>query len=88
MKICVTCGKEFIAKSNGQKYCSEDCKLIHKYNSETKRIRRAVIGINFKKCVACGKFFEPKFRGEKFCSDKCRLTYYRHEGEYYFEKSS
>lgn len=70
IEICRACGKEYIAKRRGTKYCSKECNdNVHKAKMRAEHIR--VIGQNT--CIHCGETL-PK-NAKKFCSEKCRLEH-------------
>lgn len=60
-KTCVVCGKEFIPKSNNQRFCSQQCIGI-----------KSAKKTHIVKCEVCGKKFEATVRGVKFCSSECK----------------
>lgn len=59
IKICQTCWKEFKARKNKQKFCSQSC------SSKSRRILQNVV------CATCGKIFQPVHKKDKYCSRKC-----------------
>ena len=77
MSTCKYCGKEFVKKSNSQKYCCEECqleakKLQDKYNSHkrykaNKLQNKTIIGI----CSYCKKPFIKRHGNQKYCSKSC-----------------
>ena len=60
---CIQCGKEFVATTPEQKYCSKECKLernkVRQAESDGKRL-----------CMVCSMPFHPVDPAQKFC-DKC-----------------
>ena len=76
--VCAVCGKEFWARANGQKYCSDECKLevnkkIHRKEEFT--------------CACCGKkFIEDVTKAPLYCPEhrfkaSRQLYYARQEKE-------
>lgn len=74
-KVCVVCGKEFKADSNGQMTCSEECRKI-RYSTH-KRTPYEKHPLITKICIVCGKPFETNHPTHKICSDECRAIYYK-----------
>ena len=77
IKICQYCGKEFQAKKNATKFCSNTCKGKNQVKSKKKYI-----------CDCCGKEFErlaSQVNGKHniYCSRDCQSKGYglRHRGE-------
>lgn len=60
IKICPTCGKEFIAKHKARIYCSDRC--LNPLKEKIKKI-----------CVHCGKEFETAKLHQKYCSQECAV---------------
>lgn len=55
-KECKSCGKEFWAKYNTKKYCSEDCyKVGNRKNSHTRYVAEHPETQEQRYCVICGK---------------------------------
>lgn len=71
-KICPVCGNYFIPKkNNGQKYCSDKCKIIY----IRKIYKERPVTVVEKQCInkKCNKkFTTTKPNLVKYCSDKCR----------------
>lgn len=65
VKHCVTCGAEYKAFFNHQKYCNAQC-----YPSNQKKEK-----VTFT-CAECGKPFEPASKKARFCSALCRKNNY------------
>lgn len=61
MKKCLICGREFLPKSNNQRYCGNQC--VGKNSAKRVQIIE---------CEVCGKKFEATVRGVKFCSKECK----------------
>ena len=78
-KVCEECGKEFIPKKKGSRFCSQEC--YHKYASknpkECNRFYKGHSGGTVKtKCYICGKEIIKPYsiykKAEKhFCSRAC-----------------
>lgn len=60
IKLCIICGKEFIARSKNSKFCSKKCS-----NKNYKRNNSVL-----KKCKFCNNDF-LSFGNMKYCSQKC-----------------
>ena len=82
IKICSTCGKEFIATNPRYKYCSEECRLRayrvfnkKKYYEERDKI--------VKVCPICGKEF--KHSRSKYCSKECFKESRRRASSQYYQ---
>lgn len=83
-KICVVCGKEFEAGSNGQMTCSEECRKI-RYSAH-KRTHYEKHPLITKICIVCGKPFETNQPAHKICSDECRAINYKERDRAKYEK--
>lgn len=72
--VCAMCGKKFIPKRRGIKYCSKECKdeagrtrARHYSHEHYSFISKEV------RCRQCGNIFLTKYKGDKFfCSEACR----------------
>ena len=66
---CVRCGKAYVAKRKGSKYCSKQC------NDEThkEKMRIQYVGKREKVCRQCGKEL-PKNK-TRFCSNDCKTRF-------------
>lgn len=60
-KLCVHCGKPFIAKNDGQLYCGPT------HNRKAQRLRAVKVNLQVA-CGWCGNMFEPSSPGQKYCS--------------------
>lgn len=70
VEICQVCGKKYIAKRKGTKYCSKECSdNVHKAKMRAEHTR--AIGQNT--CIHCGNPL-PK-NAKKFCSKRCQLKH-------------
>lgn len=74
-KICVVCGKQFVAKSSRQLCCSNACSIINKRNktvtwSEKNKMKQQTDKV---KCKICGREFSTNRVNGKYCSEKCRV---------------
>jgi endogenous inhibitor of DNA gyrase (YacG/DUF329 family) len=76
IKVCLTCGKEFIPLHHGgtKEYCSQRCSCISNLKLRKEIPKKTII----KKCNQCGNNYEknPKasisqWNMNKFCSHKC-----------------
>lgn len=88
VKMCLVCGKEFVAKGN-TKTCSIECREIRLKENELRR--REILKLQRRnnpkpvgrpklrrecKCVICGKFYETQnYTVQKTCSRKCGAEY-------------
>lgn len=71
-KICLTCGKVFVAKDNRSKYCSAECRYRHwrpGKKSMTKIKKETVV--YHKKCAICGADFSTILPQKIYCSAIC-----------------
>lgn len=72
-RICLNCGKEFVADNKRRKYCSNECvKEAHeaqvaRYRSKKRAEKKKLVKI----CAWCGKEFEARNASAKYCSDAC-----------------
>ena len=65
---CLQCGKEFISRKRGRKFCSVGCCLLYRTGKSTKPKLEV-------RCLICGKPFKiwPSRLGKrKYCSKECR----------------
>lgn len=70
-KNCLICGKEFEARDDRRKYCSEECaaegtRIAYRKRKEAERAARKPIN-----CPICGKEFKPLTGAYKYCSKEC-----------------
>lgn len=65
-KYCVVCNKEFETKKNAKKTCSDECRIIRRGITDTRKI----ININVK-CLECGGQFTGN-KENKYCSTICK----------------
>lgn len=65
-KMCLTCGKNFLAKTN-QKYCSLECHRVAWYKK---------LGSREARCERCGQIFRTGRKHKIFCSKRCRYLFY------------
>lgn len=84
-KICLTCGKVFIAKDNRSKYCSAECR--YRYwrpgkKSVTKTKKETVV--YNKQCAICGADFSTILPQQIYCSPKCAKI--AHKNQKYKQK--
>lgn len=84
-KVCLTCGKVFIAKDNRIKYCSAECR--YRYwrpgkKSITKTKKETVV--YHKKCAICGADFNTILPQQIYCSAKCAKI--AHKNQKYKQK--
>lgn len=78
VKTCPACGKQFVAASNRQVYCSDECQR-NAYAGK-KAVKTTPSGFKYVstaptrpiKCEICGKSFVPRTKRGKYCSDECR----------------
>ena len=73
-KNCLICGKEFEARDDRKKYCSEACARESQRNAyrkwkEAERAKRAAEPPIA--CPICGKEFKPLTGAYKYCSKDC-----------------
>lgn len=59
MKICLNCNKEFIPKSNNQKFCCPECTYENRKKQKKIEVRNKI-----KICAKCNKPFTPKPNGQ------------------------
>lgn len=71
-KVCLTCGKVFIAKDNRSKYCSAECR--YRYwrpgKKSVKKIKKETV-VYHKKCAICGADFGTILPQKIYCSAIC-----------------
>ncbi len=84
-KVCLTCGKVFVAKDNRSKYCSAECR--YRYwrpgkKSITKTKKETVV--YHKKCAICGADFNTILPQQIYCSAKCAKI--AHKNQKYKQK--
>jgi hypothetical protein len=64
-KNCEQCGKEFIVKQAGARFCHNNCKSAHRRANNPDLVKR--------KCEQCNQEFETfKYNQRRFCTRKCR----------------
>lgn len=66
VKVCITCGKEFVPSANCQKHCCEACR--RKAYAATIKANRTQKFV----CSWCGTTFEAEQK-RKYCTADCRL---------------
>ena len=79
-KVCLTCGKVFLAKDNRSKYCSAECR--YRYwrpgkKSITKTKKETVV--YHKKCAICGADFDTILPQKIYCSVICAKTAHKNK---------
>lgn len=79
-KVCLTCGKVFLAKDNRSKYCSAECR--YRYwrpgkKSITKTKKETVV--YHKKCAICGADFNTILPQKIYCSVICAKTAHKNK---------
>lgn len=79
-KVCLTCGKVFIAKDNRIKYCSAECRYRYwrpgkKSINKTKKEKV----VYHKKCAICGADFNTILPQKIYCSDICAKTAHKNK---------
>lgn len=79
-KICLTCGKVFIAKDNRSKYCSAECR--YRYwrpgKKSMTKIKKETVVYN-KQCAICGADFSTILPQQIYCSAKCAKTAHKNK---------
>lgn len=74
---CKYCGKEFIKKSNSQKYCSLQCSAAAKKVQDKQNSKERYRALNQEKhlltatCEYCGEPFIKRHGNQKYCSKEC-----------------
>lgn len=73
-RACQQCGKMYIAKEDGGKFCSQPCyRQWVSVNKMDKPKPKPVIHTRVKYCPTCGKRFEQSGAGNQvYCSPECR----------------
>ena len=66
-KVCVCCGKTFVAAHGNAKYCSEECRR----KAKPPKLQRDPI-----ECPVCGKVFIPRDIKQKCCCKHCGSIHY------------
>ena len=84
-KVCLTCGKVFLAKDNRSKYCSAECRYRHwrPGKKSVKKIKKETV-VYHKKCAICGADFTTILPQQIYCSAKCAKT--AHKNQKYKQK--
>lgn len=79
-KVCLTCGKVFIAKDNRVKYCSAECR--YRYwrpgKKSVKKIKKETV-VYDKQCAICGADFSTILPQQIYCSAKCAKTAHKNK---------
>lgn len=79
-KVCLTCGKVFVAKDNRSKYCSAECR--YRYwrpgKKSVKKIKKETVVYN-KQCAICGADFSTILPQKIYCSAKCAKTAHKNK---------
>lgn len=67
-KTCLNCGKKWVTKFSGAKYCCQKCGSQHRWKISHK------VTDNLRPCRNCGKLFSvtPIQNQKWLCSDECR----------------
>lgn len=79
VKVCPTCGKKFVAMSNRQLFCSDECRdkayALKKNGVELPRRTKggyiSTAPTEPRKCDICGKEFMPRTKKQRYCSKEC-----------------
>ena len=79
-KVCLTCGKVFVAKDNRSKYCSAECR--YRYwrpgKKSVKKIKKETV-VYDKQCAICGADFSTILPQQIYCSAKCAKTAHKNK---------
>lgn len=79
-KVCLTCGKVFVAKDNRSKYCSAECR--YRYwrpgKKSVKKIKKETV-VYDKQCAICGTDFSTILPQQIYCSAKCAKTAHKNK---------
>lgn len=79
-KVCLTCGKVFLAKDNRSKYCSAECR--YRYwrpgKKSMTKIKKETVVYN-KQCAICGADFSTILPQQIYCSAKCAKTAHKNK---------
>lgn len=79
-KVCLTCGKVFVAKDNRSKYCSAECR--YRYwrpgKKSMTKIKKETVVYN-KQCAICGADFSTILPQQIYCSAKCAKTAHKNK---------
>ena len=73
-KVCVVCGRTFLASNKKTKCCSNTCRGKMSWDNESERKRYDLI------CQVCGKKYKSLRPYSKYCSRKCK-DFKHHEEE-------
>lgn len=79
VKVCPTCGKKFVATSNRQLFCSDECRdKAYALKKDGVELPRRTPGGYIstapsepRKCDICGKEFMPRTKKQRYCSKEC-----------------
>lgn len=79
-KVCITCGKVFVAKDNRSKYCSAECRYRHwrPGKKSVNKIKKETVVYN-KQCAICGADFSTILPQQIYCSAKCAKTAHKNK---------
>ena len=66
---CHLCGKDFKAKNNKSKYCSDKCKYR---KGNLKKIEKRKTNKKYNNCEYCGNIFSVRDHRHVTCSESCR----------------
>lgn len=84
-KVCLTCGKVFVAKDNRSKYCSAECR--YRYwrpgKKSVTKIKKETV-VYHKKCAICDAAFSTILPQQIYCSPKCAKI--AHKNQKYKQK--
>lgn len=79
-KTCAVCGKEFMANTGNQIYCSPTCQRRACRVRYRERHPNPAAGLVRTKCLWCGKEMEGPPPGKRYCSANCGYYYRRKYG--------
>ena len=78
IKECKFCGKEFLATTSNQKYCSYTCSaqmrsIQMRFSKQNQGVSAGAVG-STRECPLCGRKFKVKSKNQKYCSAECLDT--------------
>lgn len=90
---CKNCGKEFVKRLSGEKYCSKECYRIAQqqkvYENNYQRANKKAGALCEKDCFVCGKPFVTSRSRTICCSGACSYEMNKQKTKYrYHEKNS
>ena len=72
-RLCDNCGKPFVAKHKGQRFCNRACRYVNALRKRHERNEEQFIPL-IRICPRCGKSFATTLQAQdkQYCSEQCR----------------